>query len=161
MIRAIAAIDDKRGIAAAGNPPWNIPWNIPTDARHFRELTEGGVVLMGKDTYALFDAPLPNRRNVVASQKLTAVRPGFELVNDVAEFLQTSSDDIWIIGGASLYQSTLDACEELYITHIDGDFNCDRFLPDFYSKFILSKESPRQSDNGHTFRFATYINKNR
>lgn len=155
MIRAIAAIDDRRGIAANGG----IPWNIPEDSTYFREQTETGIVLMGKDTYDEFAQPLPNRRNVVASRHLQTVREGFELVHDVPGFLQQTQDDIWVIGGAGLYESTLEFCDELYLTHIAGDYNCDRFFPDYILMFSLKNQSAEQSSGEYRFIFASYERK--
>jgi dihydrofolate reductase len=152
MIRAIVAIDDARGIAAQGA----IPWHIPVDAQYFRTQTQNGIVLMGKDTYTEFVRPLPERRNVVASRELQTVREGFELTHDVPNFLQQSTEDVWIIGGAGLYASTLQYCDELYITHVAGDFNCDRFFPEFAADFAQIQRTPMQIDNGYNFYFAVY-----
>lgn len=152
MIRAIVAIDDRRGIAAHGA----IPWSIPSDSRYFREQTEGGVVLMGAATYQEFDRPLPNRRNLVASRELITVREGFELIQDVDSFLAQTKDDVWIIGGAGLYASTLKYCEELYLTHVSGDFDCDRFFPNYQQSYRLIERSLDQAENGHQYYFAVY-----
>lgn len=151
MIRAIAAIDEKRGIAAKGK----IPWDIPTDVQYFREQTLGGIVLMGRETYEQFKGPLPNRRNVVASRSLQTVREGFELTNNAHAFLQNERD-VWVIGGAGLYEALLDDCDELYITHINGDYNCDRFFPSINIKYILNSSSITHKQNGYTFTFAVY-----
>jgi len=156
MIRAVAAIDDKRGIAGAGK----IPWSIPADSKYFREQTQSGTVLMGRDTYQEFAQPLPHRRNVVASHELQSVRPGFELTHDVPAFLQQATEDVWIIGGAGLYASTLQYCQELYLTHVAGDFNCDRFFPEFAEAFTQTQRSEVQAQNGYEFYFAVYT-KNR
>ncbi|HEY1063788.1 MAG TPA: dihydrofolate reductase [Candidatus Saccharimonadales bacterium] len=152
MIRAIAALDDKRGIAANGG----IPWNIPEDSRHFRELTERGVVVMGWATYEEFAAPLLNRRNVVVSRTVQPVREGFELLVDVESFLRDAPEDTWIIGGGALFASTLQFCEELHLTHVQGDFDCDRFFPDFMGRFRLKDQTDWQSSGDYTYRFSTY-----
>nr|AIA15755.1 Dihydrofolate reductase [uncultured bacterium]AIA15758.1 Dihydrofolate reductase [uncultured bacterium] len=156
MIRAIAAIDDKRGIAQAGNPPWNIPWEIPTDLKHFQQLTKEHIVLMGRHTYELFNQPLPNRQNVVVSRSLDAVRPGFQLEPDAEAFLQQTTDDVWIIGGAALYAAGLQYCDELYLTHVRGDFACDTFFPEYADQFTLCDQSPSQQENGFDFHWAIY-----
>ena len=161
MIKAIASVDEKLGIAAPGNEPYNIPWRTPEDLQHFRQLTMGGIVLMGRETYNTLQAPLPGRRNVVASHTAQVLRSGFELETDVAAFLQReASKDVWIIGGAALLSSTLPYCDELHLTHVQGDFHCDRFFPDFADRFTLKDQSDWLHGGGLTFRFATYI-KNR
>ncbi|MDB5170025.1 MAG: dihydrofolate reductase [Candidatus Saccharibacteria bacterium] len=159
MIRAIAAIDDKQGIAAGGS----IPWNIPEDHRHFRSFTEHGVVVMGWATYEEFALPLPNRRNIVVSRTQQPVREGWELITDVEAFLQLATEDVWIIGGAQLYASTLQFCDELYLTQVVGDFNCDRFFPPFEADFTLQDQSPMQTSGQYQYQFNVYqrANKNR
>ncbi len=157
MIRAIASVDEKLGIAAPGNDPYNIPWRTTEDLRHFRHLTQGGVVLMGRDTYETLKAPLPERRNVVASHTAQILRDGFELVTDVDTFLQkNTSEAIWIIGGAALFTSALEYCDELHLTHVQGDFHCDRFFPEFADRFKVKSESEWQQSGEFTYKFAVY-----
>lgn len=155
MIRAIAAIDDKRGIAKDGD----IPWTIPEDTQYYRQKTEHSIIVMGRDTYEGFEKPLVNRQNLVVSRTLQSVRPGFELVADIDEYLRTAAEDVWIIGGAGLYGSTLQFCDELYLTHVAGDFDCDRFFPE-YPDFRLAERTPDREQNGYKFYYAIYV-KNR
>lgn len=157
MIRAIAAIDDARGIAATGT----IPWRIPEDSQYFREQTEGNTVIMGRSTYEEFAEPLPNRRNIVISRSLTTVRKGFELIHDVDAFLQQTTKDVWIIGGAQLYAETLQYCNEIYLTHVTGNFNCDRFFPEYAQAFTLQNESSTKQSGGYSYTFAVYTQKDR
>lgn len=155
MIRAIAAMDERRGIARHNT----IPWHIPADLAYFRAQTMGHIVLMGAKTYDTLANPLPNRRNVVASRTLQAVRQGFELVHDVPAFLREATEDVWIIGGAVLFEATLADCDELYITQVNGDFSCDRFFPEYQSDFTLADQQQPQTQNGYTFSFERYIKK--
>lgn len=151
MIRAIVAMDDRRGIARDGF----IPWDIPGDRKYFRDQTEGQIVLMGYRTYAGFsDGPLPNRRNYVWCRPGTVLHDGFIAVHDLEEFLETNPDT-WIIGGAGLYTETLPVCGELYITHVDGDFHCDRFFPDITEFEQISRSEPT-TENGFTFSFSVW-----
>lgn len=155
MIRAIAAIDDKHGLAAHSS----IPWHLPEDLRYFRDQTRDGVVLMGRRTAESLKHPLLNRRNVIASTTLTAPIPGFELVPDAVAFLQTAAQDnqnIWVIGGGELFASTLLLCDELYLTHVSGDFGCDTFFPEYANNFKQVSVSPMHNQNGHEFQFAVY-----
>jgi len=157
MICFIAAIDSKLGMA----DEYGIPWQdkIPNEVKYFRQKTEGNTVLMGYGTYVEFKSPLPNRRNVVASSKTEALRPGFELTSDARQFIQNSTDDVWVIGGAGLFSQTLDLADELYLTRIDGDFNCTKFFPEFESKFKLKSRSEPVTENGITYRFAIWQKK--
>lgn len=160
MIRAIAAVDEKLGIAASNHAPRHIPWTIPEDVRYFRQMIEDGTLLMGRETYDTLHGPLPGRRNLVASRTLQTLRPGFELVTDVDMFLQQTKEDVWIIGGAGLYASTLTMTDEVYLTHIQGDFGCDRFFPEFADQFTCTQQSDWLQSGDYTYRFAVYT-KNR
>lgn len=155
MIRAIAAIDDKRGIAVDDRPPHGIPWDIPEDKAYYRTKTSGSIIIMGHNTYGPFRRPLPDRRNIVASHTLKKVGAGFELISNLEAFLLETNEDIWIIGGAELYRTALKYCQELYLTHVEGDFNCDRFFPT-YDNFMLKEKSPVHEQNGHRFYYAIY-----
>ncbi len=149
MIRCIAAIDERHGLANDKG----IPWQLLTDKHYFREKTEGGIVLMGYKTYEEFAQPLPNRRNIVASTSQQTVRQGFELIDDARQFLQQSREDVWVIGGAGLFEQTLDLAEELYLTQVSGDFHCTKFFPEFKDAFRLVSESKPFSENGISFTF--------
>lgn len=149
MIRLIAAIDRKFGIAKHGFQPWN----IPIDEHYFLEQTarHGGVVLMGKRTFEVISHPLKNRRNIVLSRQTGHIE-GVEVSDDLHMTLSTLAD-VWIIGGASVFEQTLPHADELYLTRIDADFGCDQFFPNFEDRFKLVKKGDGQEQNGFNFRF--------
>ena len=156
MIRAIAAIDDRNGIAVTSEQR-TIPWNIPEDVEQFRAHTKNSVVLMGANTYQTLPQPLPDRRNIVVTRQLSEVRPGFELANDLEELIgQSQNMDMWVIGGAELFKTALKHCQELYLTHVSGDYHCDRFFPDYTQEFVLQSATPRQVSGQYTYRYAVY-----
>jgi dihydrofolate reductase len=157
MIRAIAAMDNKRGIADDHGIPWR--GKLPTDVAHFREQTIHSAVLMGGGWYAEQQKPLPERRNLVATSDPAPLRPGFERVPDARVFLKTTKDDIWIGGGAGLFVSTLDLIDELDLTLIDKDFHCTKFFPEYAEDFEMVQEGPKQTENGITFRFTVWRRK--
>ncbi len=157
MIKFIAAIDSKKGIA----DDHGIPWDLPTDKHYFRDMTTGGIVMMGAGWYKEQQLPLPNRRNIVATSSTEPLRPGFEKTGDAREFLKNLKEDIWVGGGAGLFASTLDLADELYLTHVEGDFQCTKFFPDFETDFEQVEISEPMTENGITFRFAVYKRKKR
>ncbi len=155
MIRFIAAIDEKYGLADDNG----IPWDLPTDKKYFRSKTIHGIVIMGAGWYAEQKLPLPERGNIVASATLKSVRPGFELIVDARKFLKNTKEDIWVGGGAGLFASTLDLADELYITRVEGDFNCTKFFPAFEDKFELFQKSDTQQENGIKFHYEIWKRK--
>ncbi len=125
MIRLIVAVDEKGGISRHGH----IPWDAPEDRKHFRLLTTGGVVVMGRANYEeSVRRPLPARRNIVISRQSGLKIPGCEVYSDLKTAL-AQAEDIWVIGGASIYEQTLPLADEVYMTKIPGDYHCDRFFP--------------------------------
>lgn len=157
MIRFIAAIDKKLGLANEHGIPWQ--GKIPSDVAHFRQKTLNGVVLMGYGWYHEQQEPLPNRRNLVAVPTDENLRPGFEHVKDAREFLKNTKDDIWVGGGAALFASTLDLADELHLTQLDQDFKCTKFFPRFKDNYILASESKPQTENGVCFTFQIWRRK--
>jgi len=152
MIRMIAAIDEKQGMANEAG----IPWRLPADQAYFREHTIHNRVLMGYRTYIEFSKPLSDRENLVFSHDDAPLRPGFIPITQLEPLLQDGSSDLWIIGGAALFAETLQYADELYITEIQGDFHCTKFFPPFKDTFELVSRSPEQTDNGISFTYCIY-----
>lgn len=151
MIRAILACDNNWGIGKNGDLPW--PQN-KQDLKWFKETTTGKVVVMGKSTWdSLPDnsKPLPNRNNVVVTRsKNDKNGPYHFLTFDQAQsHLQSMNllQDVWIIGGAQLVESLLDIIEEIWLSRIQGVYDCDTFLPSekIKSNYILKSIETQNS----------------
>ena len=158
MIRLIAALDQKRGIAKHGY----MPWNIPADERYFTDQTKlyGGVLLTGKTTFVISykGRPLAGRDNYILTHETQEI-PGVTVVHDLAEFLeQLQGADLWVAGGASVFEQVMNLgkADELYLTAIDADFGCDQFFPPYEEEFKLRSQSNLMHENGFTFYFAKY-----
>jgi dihydrofolate reductase len=131
MIRAILAHDSQYGIGKDGDLPWP---KISEDLKWFKESTSGSTVVMGRNTWnSLPFKPLPNRHNVVVSRNTN-------LKSDIIEVLRpdiyksrmnvmSQHEDVWIIGGAQLLESSLDIIDELWLNNVGGEYDCDVFLP--------------------------------
>lgn len=153
MIRLIAAIDKKRGIAKGGLQPWH----ITKDEKYFLDQTSkwGGEVLMGQKTFEVIGHPLAGRKNYVATQHAAAIN-GAEVVSDLDAFLKSFQRDLWVIGGASIFEQSLPYADELYLTEIQADFGCDQFFPEFADKFMPFGEESLQEENGFLFKYVIY-----
>lgn len=157
MIRFIAALDSKQGIANEQGIPWQ--GKIPSDVKQFRYKTIHGNLMMGAGWYKEQQQPLPERRNLVATTSEETLRPGFEKVTDARAYLISTKEDIWVGGGAALFASTLDLADELYLTQLQGDWQCTKFFPPFKDKFELVKESDPITENGITYTFQVWNKK--
>jgi dihydrofolate reductase len=153
MIRCIAAIDEKQGIANEHGIPWQ--GKLPAEVQHYHEQFKGHPVLMGEVMYNEMDYPYPGSRNLVLAFAKT-LRPGFEKVQDFAKLLQNPPENFWVLGGASIFAQTVDYADELYITQLEGDFGCTKFFPPFKDTFELAEESAPQTENGITYRFQVW-----
>lgn len=158
MIRCIAAIDRKQGIANEHGIPWN--GKVPGDLQYYHAKVKDGIKLMGYGVYAELSRPIPDGINYVASTKDEPLREGFQLVRDVRQFLQSAEGDVWNLGGALLFASTIDLADELYITQLDADFHCTKFFPKFKDDFILTSETDSITENGVTYSFQVWQRSN-
>ncbi len=158
MIRFIAAIDRKRGIAKHGG----LPWSIPEDEKFFttQTKTQGGNVLTGgrtfRDTYK--GKPLADRQNYILTRQDTPIE-GVIIVHDLSKLVEEFQDkDLWVSGGAAVFKEIMDTgkADELYLTHIDADFGCDQFLPEYEDSFKKIEESEVREQNGFHFTYAKY-----
>jgi dihydrofolate reductase len=154
VIRAIAAIEDNLGVSTDEG----IPWHVQADIDYFRATTRSATVLMGSATYREFRAPMPDRVNCVVTRSTTPLRPGFTGVGDVDAFFDAGvAGDLWVIGGATLFATTLHRMEELYLTRVEGDFHCTKFFPAFEGAFALSTDRAVPGDDGTpAVRFQTW-----
>jgi dihydrofolate reductase len=154
VIRLIAAIDVRHGLAT----DTGIPWRLPGDVAYFRERTATGAVLMGRATYDEFAAPLGDRPNYVLTRSPDPLRSGFEPVGDLHSFLgnPTRLDDLWVIGGAAVFAQTIGAADEIHLTRVDGDFACTKFFPPQDHDFTRTHRSRPRKENGITYHFETW-----
>ncbi len=157
----IAAIDRDGAIGRAGD----MPWHIREDMLYFKRTTMGHTVVMGRRTWeSLGCRPLPGRRNVVVSSSLQPSE-GMEVVKSIEQIAALSDaapqEELFIIGGGSLYRSMMDLSERLYITHVDTlAEGADTWFPEIDSgKWVLQTISERVTDekSGLSVRFAVYV----
>lgn len=111
-----------------------LPWHLPADLKHFRTLTTGHHIIMGRKTYESFPRPLPDRTHVVVtSDPHYRAAPGCIVVHNVDAALDAArnNSEIFVIGGASLYAQMLSRADRLYITLIHAAFAGDARFPEF------------------------------
>jgi len=123
----IAAMDKNRLIGRDNA----LPWQMPADLAFFKRTTMGHPILMGRKTYQSIGKPLPGRRNIVITRDPDFSAPGCEVVATIEDALQLcqNDDEVMLIGGASLYEQTIDRAEVLYITLIHHEFEGDTWFP--------------------------------
>lgn len=139
-----------------------IPWNCSEDLKHFRELTNGSTVIMGRKTFESIGKPLPNRHNIVLSRNPEFKYEGVTVINDYNElghYIFNGDIDIFIIGGTEIYKKFINSAKSIYLTEILGKYECDTFFPEIPSEFIIKSSSDLlTSSSGVKYRFIEYTN---
>lgn len=125
----IAAVAKNRAIGKGGD----LIWHISNDLKHFKEITTGGCVLMGYNTYASLPGKkaLPKRRNIILSSRIATAPEGFEVASSIPQALELLKDipEVFVIGGGTIYEQFLPIADKLYLTRIDKRFEADTFFP--------------------------------
>lgn len=151
-ISIIAALDENRGIGMNNK----LLWHIPTDMKHFRLITTGHVVIMGRKTFESIGKPLPKRTNIVITTNKNRTFEGCITCHSLEEALQEGkkyeTEEIFIIGGASIYKQAIKLSAKLYLTLVKGTYEADTHFPS-YEEFdkILSKQEI--TEKSYTFTF--------
>jgi len=139
----VVATDSKNGIGINGN----LPWRLSEDMKHFRDLTTGkheyhNAVIMGRKTWESIPSkfrPLPKRQNIVLSRNPEFECPGLPVtvLGSFDTAVQALCSRAFVIGGSEIYKEALDhpQCEDMYITRVRGEFECDTFFPPFEKIF--------------------------
>jgi dihydrofolate reductase len=110
-----------------------LPWRLSADLQHFKALTMGKPIVMGRKTWESIGRPLPGRTNIVVTRDVGYQAEGCVVVHSVDQALEVAdgSDEIMVIGGANLYQQLFDRADRLYLTLVRGDIEGDTWFPEF------------------------------
>jgi dihydrofolate reductase len=115
-----------------------LPWHLPEDLKFFKRTTLDHPILMGRKTFDSLPGILPRRRHIVLSRTLTEAPQGAELISSLDELSALDiQGDIFVIGGAQIFEALLPRCSELYLTYIYQAHEGDTFLPPFEDNFKL------------------------
>ena len=157
MISLIAAMSKNRVI---GNNN-SLIWKLPSDLKRFKELTSGGIVIMGRKTYESIGKPLPNRRNIIITRDESYSATGCEIAHSIQEAIEISNNisvDVFIIGGGEVYSQFLSIANKIYLTVIHEDFEGDTYFPEIGDEWIKVSREDHQPDekNQHKFSFIEY-----
>ncbi len=156
LISIIVAMDRNRLI---GNNN-QLPWHLPADFAHFKSVTMGKPIIMGRKTYESIGKPLPGRTNIVLSRNTETQFEGTVCVSNFEDAVAVVPDvkEIMIIGGSTIYEMLLPIVNRMYITYVDAEFKGDAWFPEFNESQWQEKESlVRSADekNLYNCRFVT------
>ncbi|WP_026416457.1 dihydrofolate reductase [Actinomadura oligospora] len=134
-----------------------LPWHLPEDMKHFRTLTAGATVLMGRRTWESLPPrfrPLPGRRNLVLSRTR---QDGAETFPDLSQALAAATGDVWVMGGAAVYEAALPLADRIEVTEIREPFEGDTYAPNI-GRSADSVGPWQESSTGLHYRFLTWNN---
>lgn len=158
---AIVAVDQNWGIGKDGD---QIVY-IPQDLKRFKSFTTGNTIVLGRKTVATFPGgkPLKNRRNLILSRNPDYRPEGGEVFPDLESLLEqvTDPDNTYVVGGASVYETMLPACDRAYVTKIEAQFPADCWFPnlDGDPHWEIYEESEPLEHEGIKFRYVNYRRK--
>ena len=155
-IEIIAAVAENLAIGKDGQ----MPWHLPQDLKHFKSVTMGHTVLMGRRTFESIGRPLPGRDNIVLTSRGGLTVPGVVAVSGLEEALAACrTATLMVIGGQRVYEEMLPHARVLHLTRIMKSFEGDTFFPDWQAQpFVLKDRSEVQSsqENGFEFCFESW-----
>ena len=157
LISLIVAMANNRVIGKDNQ----MPWHLPADLRHFKAVTLGKPIIMGRKTYESIGRPLPGRKNIVISRNADYRLEGCETACSLEEALDLVNDveEVMIIGGGFLYAQTLPHADRLYLTFIDLDVDGDTWFPEFEElslKEVKREKHHKDEKNPYDYEFVDF-----
>ncbi|HVM76780.1 MAG TPA: dihydrofolate reductase [Candidatus Paceibacterota bacterium] len=158
-IAIIAAMGENRVIGNHGT----IPWHLPADFKHFKEITMGHPVLMGRKTFESIGKPLPGRMNIVITRDegfaMGGVTAAHSLEAAIAIGAKHDSKKIFIIGGGQIYERAMAVATAIYLTVVHGTFEGDVLFPEMPAgqwSLVSTESHAKDEKNAYDFDFLVY-----
>jgi len=160
LVSIIAAMDRNRLI---GNNN-QLPWHLPADLAHFKQVTMGKPIVMGRKTYESIGRPLPGRTNIVLTRSADFRADGVLTAHTLEQALDyvSEEDEVMIIGGSTIYELALPRADRLYLTYVESACEGDAWFPDFdleQWQIVASEQHRADERNSSDYRFVSYERK--
>jgi len=153
----IAAMDKNQLIGNQGD----MPWRLPADLQHFKKITMGSPIIMGRKTFESLARPLPGRTNVILTKNRNYSAEGCLIVHSEAEILKkflNKEKEAFIIGGAEIYHLFLPYSNMLYLTMIDHEFSGDTYFPDInWENWLKLSEEKGTTDSNNPYSYSYHV----
>ncbi|MES2418712.1 MAG: dihydrofolate reductase [Bacteroidota bacterium] len=135
-------------------------WHLPSDLKHFKEITSGHPIIMGRKTFDSIGKPLPNRRNIIITRKTGLTIPGVEVTHSLAEAISLckNENEAFIVGGAEIYKEALAFTDRIYLTTVHQTYEADVFFSEIKHsewKVINQEYHPADEKNNVAYTFST------
>lgn len=138
-----------------------LPWHLPADLQHFKQLTLGHTIIMGRKTFESIGRALPGRTNLIISRNGYPAPTNCTVVDSIAAAIKfcENEEEVFFIGGAQIYQQAITYADKLYLTEIDTEIEGDAHFPDFSPTDWIETDRQQQVASPHTYDFVTYLRK--
>jgi len=155
QLTLVVAMDAERGIGIDNQ----LPWHLPEDLAHFKRVTLGRPIIMGRKTFDSIGRPLPKRRNIVVTRNAHWSHEGVEVAHSLEDAIaMLGEDDASIIGGAQIFTASMALADRMIVTHIDKVYRCDTFFPEIDpARWTATARELQHAQAGDLdFSFVTY-----
>ena len=157
MAIAIISATSENNVIGKDN---DLPWYLPADLAHFKNLTSGKHIVMGRKTYESVGRPLPNRTNIVVSRNPDFIATGCETASSLSDAIKkTGGKDLFVCGGSEIYKQALEVADIMYLTRIHAVVEGDTYFPDFDDglwTIVERKDFLPDEKNKYSYSFITY-----
>ena len=150
-VSLIAAMAENRVIGRDNQ----LPWRLSADLQHFKALTMGKPIIMGRKTYESIGRPLPGRTNIVITRDSAFQAEGCEVVHSIEQALAAARgfEEVMVIGGAELYRQMLDHADRLYLTLVRAEVEGDALFPELGQQWHEVERESRKADDKNQFDY--------
>ena len=153
MKRSLVVAVARNGVIGRDNA---LPWRLPAELAHFKRVTMGHPIVMGRRTYESIGKPLPGRKNIVVTHNRAFEAPGCTVVTSLEEAWRAAdgADEVCVIGGTTLFAETLPAADMIHLTEVDAEVEGDTWFPPFDRGEWQEREIARHpADERHAYPF--------
>ncbi len=161
-ISLVVAAADNNGIGKDGQ----MPWHLPNDMKHFRNITWGMPVVMGRKTFESLGKPLKGRKNIVISRQPSWKAEGTVVVKSIEDAIfvaqETDANEVMVIGGGEIYRNLFDKASRIYLTRVEAEPESDTFFPSLDTgqwELVSQKNHEADEKNAYNYSFQVWERK--
>lgn len=158
MITLIAAAAENNALGKDNQ----LVWHLPDDFKRFKQITSGHYIIMGRKTFESFPKPLPNRTHVIITRQKNYKVDGCIVVNSIEDAIKVcpKEEEVFIIGGADIYNQSIDFADKIELTRVHANFEADAFFPKInlnHWKLIFEEKHVQDEKHNFDFTFQTFV----
>ena len=157
MIISIIVATDKNGVIGLDG---DLPWHLSADLKHFKEITMGKPLVMGRKTHESIGRPLPGRKNIVLTYSKEFKAEGCEVVHSLNDAFKAAGDvnEVMIMGGSGIYDQSLTRSDRLYLTEVHADVKGDVYFPEFdKGEWVEREREEHFADDRNDFDYSFVV----